>query len=159
MTAGLSTMVEKLAEEKVEFILVGGMAAVLHGAPIATQDIDVVHRRTPENVSKLLAFLEDVDARYRGQPRGRILRPTAPALGGSGHNNLMTSLGPLDVLCEVGRGEGYEQLLPHTEVLEDGAGNSVHVVTLAKLIEIKLASDRPKDRLVLPILMKLKENG
>jgi hypothetical protein len=52
----------ELSAAGVEFIVVGGAAALLHGAPITTQDLDIVHRRTPENVERLLHVLLRLDA-------------------------------------------------------------------------------------------------
>jgi predicted nucleotidyltransferase len=154
MTAALAKILTTLSTDNIEYILVGGMAAVLHGAPVTTQDIDIVHRRTPENVARLLAFLKQTNARYRGQPKGRILFPTEEVLLASGHNNLTTDLGPIDILCELAPGQGYEQLLPHTVAMES-EGTAIKVVTLEKLIEIKTETGRAKDRLMLPVLMKL----
>ncbi|MDJ0767053.1 MAG: hypothetical protein QNJ97_29025 [Myxococcota bacterium] len=130
------------------------MAAVLHGAPVTTLDIDLVHSREQENIKRLLRVLSQLKARYRGQPEQRILLPTADALSGTGHNNLSTDLGPIDLLCELSNGQGYEQLLPHTEEMTD-AGISLKIITLEKLIEIKAATGRAKDQLILPLLMKL----
>ncbi len=154
MTAALAQILETLSKNKVEYILVGGIAAVLHGAPVTTQDIDIVHHRTPENVARLLAFLKENNARYRGQPSGRKLFPPESALLGSGHNNLQTDLGPIDVLCELAPGQGYVELLPHTVTMEN-EDTVIKVVTLEKLIELKTETGRSKDRLMLPILMKL----
>jgi len=83
---------------------VGGAAAVLHGAPIATQDLDIVHRRTEENVARLMNVLVRLDAIMRNDLANRGLRPTAAMLLGYGQMNLSTSLGPLDPLCELGKG-------------------------------------------------------
>jgi hypothetical protein len=60
---------------------VGGVAAVLEGAPISTFDLDIVHDRSPENVTRLLSALADLDARYRDLT-GRVLRPEARGLEG-----------------------------------------------------------------------------
>jgi hypothetical protein len=154
MTAALAQILTTLSKDNIEYILVGGMAAVLHGAPVTTQDIDIVHQRTSENVARLLAFLKKTNARYRGQPEGRILFPTEEVLLASGHNNLATDLGPIDILCELAPGQGYEQLLPHTVTMEN-EDTVIKVVTLEKLIEIKTETGRAKDRLMLPLLMKL----
>jgi hypothetical protein len=99
-------------------------------------------------------LLKQIDARYRGQPKGRVLFPTATALSGSGHNNLMTSMGPLDLLCELAVGQGYKQLLPFTEMMT-GDEITIRIISLKKLIEIKAETGRAKDRLMLPLLMKL----
>ncbi|MBN2525592.1 MAG: hypothetical protein JXR76_04300 [Deltaproteobacteria bacterium] len=159
MTASLITILQQLNAQNIEYILVGGMAAVLHGAPMTTQDIDIVHRRTEENIDRLVGFLENVHARYRGQPKNQVLFPTSAALLGTGHNNLMTDFGPLDLLCELASGQGYDQLLPFTESMEDGTGTSVRVITLEKLIEIKVNTARPKDQLMIPILLKIHERS
>ncbi|HZY03412.1 MAG TPA: hypothetical protein VFF02_07905 [Anaeromyxobacteraceae bacterium] len=83
---GLTTLLARLAASGTEFVLVGGLAAVAQGAPLATVDVDVVHRREAANVERLIAFLGAVDARYRGRPIGQVLRPTREALLGEGHH-------------------------------------------------------------------------
>lgn len=157
MTARLTALLSALKKHDIEFIIVGGMAAVLHGAPLATQDLDIVHRKTDDNIDKLIAFLNAVNARYRGQPQGRVLFPSRAALAGSGHNNLMTEMGPLDLLCELAEGQGYDELLPFSEEMTNNTGMMIRVVSLKKLIEIKAETGRPKDQLAIPILMKLSE--
>jgi hypothetical protein len=69
-----------LTRRRVDFIIVGGVSAVLHGAPVTTFDLDVVHARDLENVTRLLSALEELEAVYCVQPE-RQLRPgeTHPA--------------------------------------------------------------------------------
>ena len=153
-TEGLKELLQKLSENEIEFILVGGMAAVLHGAPVTTQDIDIVHKRTEQNVHKLLDLLRELDASYRGQPKGRKLFPTAKSLLGKGHHNLKTRLGPMDLLCELELDQGFEQLEPFTTRFSYG-DISISVVELPKLIELKKMTGRAKDRLMLPILVSI----
>jgi hypothetical protein len=75
--AELTTLLAKLATSGAEFVLVGGLAAVAQGAPLTTQDVDVVHRRTAENVDRLLLFLAGINAAIgnivapQSLPRGR----------------------------------------------------------------------------------------
>jgi hypothetical protein len=83
-----------LTRRRVDFIIVGGVSAVLHGAPVTTFDLGVVHARDPENVTRLLSTLEELQAVYRVQPE-RQLRP--------GHQLLLTRFGPLDVLGLIGK--------------------------------------------------------
>jgi hypothetical protein len=151
-TPAVEALLEALVAAGVEFIVVGGAAGLLHGAPIATYDLDVVHRRSDDNVARLLAVLGSIDARHRPDPAQRRLPPTAAALLGTGHVLLDTAHGPLDLLYELAPGEGYEQLLPRTEVVTDGAV-SVRVITLEALIEIKERTGRAKDRLMLAALI------
>ena len=85
-----------LHEGGVEFIVVGGLAAVLNGAPVDTFDIDVVHSRDAANVARLLPVLETMDAVFRMQPERR-LKPNA------GHLNRVTRYGPLNLLGTIWR--------------------------------------------------------
>ena len=148
---------ESLARHEVEFIVVGGVAAVLCGAPISTFDLDLVHARDPENVARLVAALRDLDARYR-DPAGRILRPDPASLAGEGHHLLMTRCGPLDVLGRIGAGEGYAELLADSAPRPLG-DMSVRVLGLAALIRTKAAAGRPKDHAVLAILRRTLEEA
>lgn len=63
--ADLGALLTALSDAGVEFIVVDGAAAVLQGAPITTLDLDVVHRRTPENVARLLGVLLRLNATMR----------------------------------------------------------------------------------------------
>jgi predicted nucleotidyltransferase len=147
----LSALLRALHENGVEFILVGGLAGVLNGAPINTFDVDIVHSRTPENIARLLPVLESLDAVFRIQPE-RKLRPDASHLAGPGHLNLLTRHGPLDLLGMIGSGLSYQDLLPHSAVLNIGDGIRIRVLDLEKLIAIKEELAGDKDRAVLPIL-------
>lgn len=157
--ANLTTLLARLAASGVEFVLVGGLAAVAQGAPLTTVDVDVVHRRDPANVERLLELLASVDARYRGQPPERILRPTLENLLGEGRQLLATSLGQLDVLGAVEGGRDYESLLPESVVVEV-EGQEVRVVRLETLASLKRDSTDPKARYVLAILEEtLRKSG
>src|SRR4051794_21336333 len=76
---------EVLCRHGVEIIVVGGVAAVLNGAPISTFDLDLVHARDPENLDRLMAALVELEANYRDQT-GRRLPPVLELLAGDGHN-------------------------------------------------------------------------
>lgn len=141
-----------LIEAGVELIVVGLSAAVAQGVPVVTFDVDIVHRRSPENIDRLLNWLTEHDAYHRFDLANRRLPPTREVLSGSGHVNLQTSLGKLDILCELSEGEGYDQLEAHT--VEAQLGHvTVRVLELSKLIEVKARANRPKDRAVLPLLI------
>ena len=148
---GLTTLLARLAASGTDFLLVGGLAAVAQGAPLTTLDVDVVHRREPGNVGRLLAFLAGVEARYRGRPAGQVLRPTPEALLGPGHHLLVTALGPLDVLGAIEGGRDYQSLWPDC-VEVDVEGQRVRVVRLEALADLKRGATGPKERLVLAIL-------
>jgi hypothetical protein len=138
-----------LVAHDVEFVLVGGLAAVLQGAPIVTGDLDIVHRRTPENVAKLLAALRELEAVYRIDPRR--LQPTEAHLMGPGHALLSTKFCDLDVLGTIFADTSYEGLKDDALELELGE-ITVLVLELERLIESKEYAGRGKDLAVLPAL-------
>ena len=90
------------------------------------------------------------------QPHRR-LRPNASHLSGRGHINLTTTLGPLVLLCTVGKDLTYEDLLPPSDELELGENLKVRVLRLGKLIKLKEEVNSDKDRAVLPILRRTLE--
>jgi hypothetical protein len=145
-----------LHEGGVEFVIVGGLAAVLNGAPVDTLDLDIVPARDEENLSRLLRVLDAIDAIYRIQP-SRRLKPDASHLRSSGHQNLVTTCGYLDVLGTIGRGLGYQELLPHTIEMEIGEGVRVRVLDLATIIALKEELAGEKDLAVLPTLRRTLE--
>jgi hypothetical protein len=146
----LETLLTTMASSDVEFIVVGLLAAVAQGAPVTTHDLDIVHRRTPDNVARLVdVLLNKLDARYRG--RTDILRPTADILTGPGHSLLQTNAGPLDVLGAIEGGRDYDALMPNSRRIEISE-HAVYVLDLATLIELKRGSPRLKDQMVLPVL-------
>ena len=146
---GDDRIVTSLIDAAIEFVVVGGTAAVLQGAPIVTEDLDILHRRTAENVDRLQAWLLAHGAYHRFDLANRRLPPSRESLLGDGHVNLMTDLGKLDVLCTLAPGEGFDEVLDDTIVLPAG----VRVLGLARLIAVKARANRPKDRAVLPVLV------
>lgn len=148
--ARFSEILRLLADNEVEFVVVGMAAGILQGAPVTTVDLDVVHRRSPDNVERLLRVLADLDATYRHDPRG--LRPGESNLTGAGHQLLKTRLGDLDCLGAIDQDRRYEDLLPLTVPMSISEGRTVRVLSLAALIEAKERAGRPKDLAALPVL-------
>jgi predicted nucleotidyltransferase len=140
----------------VEFILVGGLAAAVNGAPVSTFDIDVVHSRDAANVARILSVLEALDAVFRIQPERR-LRPNASHLASAGHLNLITRHGPMDLLGTIGRDLSYQDLIPHAVELDISENLRIRVLDLETLIAIKEELGGEKDRAMLPILRRTLE--
>jgi hypothetical protein len=145
-----------LRDGEVDFIIVDSLAASLHGAPVGTFDIDVVHSRDAANIARLLPVLEALDAVFRMQPERR-LRPNASHLASAGHLNLITRYGPLDLLGTIGRDLRYQDLVPHSVELDVADGLRIRVLDLETLIAIKEELGGEKDRAVLPILRRTLE--
>lgn len=139
-----------LVERQVDFMVVGGVAAVLHGAPVSTFDLDVLYSPAAENLPRLAEALGTLDAIYR-DPAGRRIRPGVDKLAAGGHHLLMTTVGPLDVLGNLGEGWTYETLLSRSDELQVG-DFEVRVLGLAALVEAKELAGRDKDLAMLPVL-------
>ncbi len=148
--ASLSVLLRGLNEAGVEFILVGGLAAVVQGAPVTTFDLDIVHLRTDENIKKLLKFLKSIFA-YQRRPDDKVIEPDERDLKGKGHVLLTTRFGPLDILAVIEKGRGFEELLPDTVEIEF-RGHKVYVLSLDTIVALKRGSKDPKDLYRLPIL-------
>lgn len=139
-----------LATNSVEFIVVGMTAGVLQGAPVATFDLDILHRRSPENVARLLRVLVEIDAVYRRDPR--VLRPKESHLLSAGHQLLTTAHGDLDCLGTIDDDKSYEDLLGRSVEMRLADGLTIRVLGLPALIESKERAGRPKDLAALPAL-------
>ncbi|MGH9869522.1 MAG: hypothetical protein ACREAA_15320 [Candidatus Polarisedimenticolia bacterium] len=141
-------LLRALKAHDVDFIVVGGVCAVLHGAPVATFDLDVVHSRSPENIGRLLKVLAALKAK---------IVPGRSHLASSGHQLLMTAHGPLDLLGTVGTGRGYDELLPHSTDLELTEDLTINLLDLETLIALKEETGHEKDLAVLPVLRRTLE--
>lgn len=149
-TIRIAELLGALDRHRVEYILVGSGAAVLWGAGYTTDDVDIVPRLSDENLSRLVAALDDLDARY-DDPAGRIIRPDARRLRENRMSLLRTRAGRLDVLQSIAPERRYEDLVETASSLSV-EGMSIRVVDLDSLIRAKELADRPKDRLHLPFL-------
>lgn len=146
----LSAILEGLSRADVKFILVGGLAAVIQGAPVTTLDVDIVHDRSGENIARLFNFLQSIDAVYR-RPDDKIILPKESDFFGLMHGLFTTRLGPLDVLAVIELGKTYEDLINHTVEIRF-RGQPLHVLDLETLITLKKASQNPKHQQQLPVL-------
>ena len=146
----LSALLKGLKEASIEFVLVGGVAAVVQGAPVTTFDLDIVHRQTDENIEKLMKFLKSINA-YQRLPDDKVIEPDENDLKGKGHVLLTTRFGPLDVLAVIEEGRGFEELFTDTVEIEF-QGFKVYVLGLETIVALKRESRNPKDRYRLQIL-------
>jgi hypothetical protein len=124
-------------------------AAVLQGVPSATWDLDVVHRRTAENVGRLPRVLRDLEAVAGHDPRR--LRPDATQLIGPGHVLMETKFGDFDCRGAIDGGRSFEDL-SGASVLVDFEGRGLRVLSLREILGIKTRAGRPKDLAAIPYL-------
>ena len=156
----LATNIEKLLkalyDQGVEFVIIGGAAAVLHGSAYVTGDLDVCYRRENENLNKLATALAPFKASLRGAPKNLPFRLDADSLKSGLNFTLTTDLGDLDLLGEVAGLGGYAEVLSSSEGLEL-FGMRCKVLTLEGLIKTKRVVGRAKDLRLLPELEALLE--
>lgn len=152
----LEALVELLASADVEFVIVGGLAAVVHGSAYVTNDVDVCYGRSAANVERLCRALSRVHPALRGAPRDLPFRLDPPTVAAGLNFTLETDLGALDLLGEVQGLGGYPQVAGQSEEVEL-FGRSVRVLTLEALIRAKRAAGRKKDLLLIPELEALLE--
>ena len=152
-TPDFRAILQTLLKHQVDFIVVGGVCGVLHGAPINTFDLDIVHSRKPRNIGRLERALHALDARYR-TPGHENLRAGRAHLASAGHQLLMTEAGPLDLLGTIGKGYEYDDLVPETIELDIGRGSKVRLLDLPALIRIKAETAQEKDKAQLIVLRR-----
>ncbi len=148
-----------LNEEGVDYVIVGGFAAVVHGSSLPTRDIDVVPSRTPNNLDRLARALKRMNAMIRtdGDP------VSAPLDGPFLANmplmlNLVTDLGEMDLTFAPSGGlGGFDEWDAHAIVVEIADGLEVHIAALDDIISSKVAANRPKDQRSLPYLESLRD--
>ncbi len=148
--ADLGAILEGLVKANVRFILVGGLAAVIQGAPVTTLDVDIVCDRSEENISRLFDFLRSVGAVFR-RPDDKTIPLKREDVSSFVHALLSTRLGPLDVLAVIEEGKTYNDLIDHTVQIKF-RGHTLHVLNLETLIRLKKTSKNPKHRQQIPVL-------
>lgn len=135
-----------LERHGVQHVVVGGYAAVLHGATRPTRDVDVAPASTPENLTRLAAALTELGARIRteAEPAGLPFAASAESLAGVQMLNLQTELGELDLTFQPAATGGYPALNRTAETHQVGEVQ-VRVAALADVIRSKEAAGRDKD--------------
>ncbi len=145
-----------LAEHKIDFVIIGGIAARAHGSFHETSDLEVCYARDRENLNRLAASLRLVHATLRGAPKDIPFRLDAETLNRGLNFTFETDIGPLDLLGEVRGIGGYVECLENCVSIEM-FGNVFKVVALEKLIIAKRTAGRPKDLMILPELEAILE--
>ena len=142
----------------VRFVVIGGLAATLHGSPHVTTDVDITPERGRKNLERLSAALRELNARVRveGIPEGLPFGHSAESLGTIELLNLNTTHGALDICLEPAGTRGYPDLARDAVAVEL-LGVTVSVASLVDVIRSKEAAGRPKDELTLPTLRRLVE--
>jgi predicted nucleotidyltransferase len=151
----LQKLLKALHQEQVEFVIIGGLAAVLQGSAYVTADFDLCYSRKRDNLEKLAHALSPFHPLLRA-PDPVPFRLDFSALRSGMNFTLTTDVGDVDILGEVTGIGSYQQVEAVSEVMEI-FGVNCKVLTLEGLIKAKRALARAKDLRILPELEALAE--
>lgn len=159
MTFDPFAMFRMLNEEGVDYVVLGGFAAILRGSPVTTRDLDVIPDRDSTNLDRLGRALTRMNARIRIEGDSVPTKIDGAFLANMPHMlNLVTDFGDLDLtFTPAGSAGGYAGWQSHAtnEVVADGL--TVRVASLDDIIDSKRAANRPKDLMALPYLESLRD--
>ncbi len=139
----LGALFAALSRERVDFVVVGGVAAAIHGSARVTQDLDFVYGRSPENLRRLVRALAPLNPYPRGAPSGLPFHWDEQTLA-KGHFTLTTDLGSVDLLGELSAGETHDAILKHAFEVT-AFGSRIRCLDLRNLLRVKRAAGRRKD--------------
>jgi hypothetical protein len=144
-----------LAEHRVEYVLIGGLAATAHGASLVTLDTDICFRQTAENCERLAHALASLEAEIF-PPRSVLIPITGELLQTHRIVHLRTQAGRLDVMTSVPGLGNYEEIMPEATVISI-TDLRIPILSLDQLIRAKSALDQPKDREHLDQLLAIRK--
>lgn len=154
-------LLEVLLRHQVRFVVIGGIAAISHGYPLPTEDVDVTPSRDRENLERLARALRELDARLRSasDATGVPFPIDADMLRRAESWTLRTRLGDLDIVFVPAGTQGFDDLSADAVLTDLGTTRPVRVLiaSLADVIRSKEAANREKDRAQLPALRRTLE--
>ncbi|MFG0284448.1 MAG: hypothetical protein ACF8R7_08515 [Phycisphaerales bacterium JB039] len=152
----LEIFVETFHRHRVDFMIIGGQAALLHGSPNVTYDTDLCYRRTEENLQRLADALHELKPTLRGAPQDLPFRLDARSLALGANFTFETTQGPLDLLGWVEPIGTYDDLIDNAEFY-DINGIPTATIALDDLIRIKQHIRRQKDVAALDELLAIRD--
>src|SRR4051812_31239983 len=139
-----AALIAALVRGKVRFILIGGVAATVHGSARLTRDVDAVYDRQPDNIQRLVDALSSYHPVLRDAPAGLPFRFDRATVTAGLNFTLTTDIGDLDVFGEIPGGGTYADLLPRA-ISIDVFGQRCDCLSIDQLIAVKRAAGRPRD--------------
>jgi hypothetical protein len=150
----VEAIVGALDRHGVDYVLIGGLAARLHGSPLLTEDLDITPAPDRDNLARLAAALRELDARLRDAEEVDFPLDER-SLASSDVLTMTTRAGWFDICTRPAGGQSYETLAPHAETYEL-FGFRVRVASIDDLIRSKSAVGRNKDLRGVTTLRELK---
>ncbi len=152
----LEPALKSLTENRVEFVIVGGVAITAHGSAYLTEDLDFCYSRDKTNLKNIVSALSIYQPKPRGFPENLPYIFDETTLRNGTNFTFRTSIGDIDLLGEVAGVGTYNQVVEESEI-KFLFGYEVRILSVAGLIKAKSAAGRTKDLLVLPELEALRE--
>lgn len=152
----LEKAITSLSKNDVEYVIVGGVAITLHSSGYITRDLDFCYARDKENIKRLVTALAPFSPKPRNWSEGSHFFFDESSLSSGTNFTFETTIGDIDLLGEVKGIGDFKNALSNSVTFEI-YGFPVKAFDLDALIVSKTAADRPKDHLVLPELLALKE--
>lgn len=141
----LKGLIERLLISKIDFVLIGGYASVVHGATLVTQDIDICAALTDANIQLLRNSFSDLHPVHRMNPTANLSFLTHPKdLNNLENIYLKTDYGILDILSKVPPIGDFERIKSQS-IAVNLYGHNCYVISLQDLITVKQSMKRPKD--------------
>jgi hypothetical protein len=140
----------------VRFVVIGGLAARLHGSPSVTNDTDICYERSRRNLERLAKALRSLRATLRDVDEDVAFRLDAATLEAGDHFTFATIAGSLDCSGRPGGAEDFQGLWSRSSTV-DLEGLSTRVASIDDLIEMKRAVGRPKDLIEVEVLGALRD--
>ncbi|HUG98583.1 MAG TPA: hypothetical protein VMQ83_05375 [Gammaproteobacteria bacterium] len=150
------SVIRLLGRHGVRYVLIGGLAAVTHGAPLVTQDIDLCYARDDDNLTRLADALREASAQLRGADPGLPFRLDATTIVKGDSFTFATDIGWIDIIATPAGTSGYDDLA-RTAATYALFGYRVLVASIDDLIRMKRAAGRPKDLLAVEELGALRD--
>jgi hypothetical protein len=147
-------VLEALVRHRVTFVLIGGVAANIHGSPLPTEDVDITPEPGVANYRRLASALREMNARIRvaREPGGVAFVIDEKSLASNSVWTLTSDAGDIDIVTEPAGTAGFNDLRRDARRVELGPNLSVLVASLADIIRSKEAAGRAKDQAALPAL-------
>lgn len=153
----LRPLLEALERNAVDFIVIGGVAGMVHGSAALTFDFDLLYARDDQNLERLAAVLAELHVTLRNAPPDLPFQTDARALAAGSNFTFDSDVGPFDILGHADGMRDFEAMRADA-IREELWGVTVRIASVDDLIRMKRAAGRPKDKAMVEELTSLIED-
>jgi hypothetical protein len=152
----LRVLVEALDRHAVDYVVIGGIAGIIHGSAYPTYDFDVLYGREEKNLERMASALSELGVTLRGAPADLPFQMDARTLAMGSNFTFVSEYGHFDILGDAAGMRTYEAIRADS-ILEEAYGIPVRVASIDDLIRMKRAAGRAKDKLMAEELIAIAE--